>query len=188
MSDTQRDAAPLAPAVAAQNLLSDSDFERLVLLADGELAADPAQRAAAEALLERSVQARAVFADLQGNKLAVELWATGGEAPAAGVDLSMLRGRVMSHLPAEPRAPVPQAAPASWLDGVLQGLREFGFGKTGLALGAVAVAALLLVVRARAPEPTPVIQEVPAVASHLPGGEAEGRYCRRSAECRSCAP
>jgi hypothetical protein len=151
--------------------LTDRDFERLVLLADGELAADPAERAKAEAVLERSAQARAVFGDLQGSKFAVGLWATGGEAPAADVDLSMLRGRVMSRLPAEVRLPATPPAPASWLDGVLQGLREIGFGKAGFALAAVAVAALLVVWRTDPAVPGPAAVEPPAVASHLPVGD-----------------
>jgi hypothetical protein len=171
MSDSQH-LDPSQSQNAGPELL-DRDFERLVLLADGELGADPQERAKAEAILERSAQARAVFADLQGSKFAIGLWATGGEAPAADVDLSMLRGRVMSRLPAEVRAPAAPAVPASWLDGVLQGLRGFGLGKAGFALGAVAVAALLVVWRTDPAVPPQAAVEPPAVASHLPVGEED---------------
>lgn len=157
----------LTPAAAADAPLSDEDFARLVLLADGELGGDPADRAAAEALLERSAQARAVFADLQGSKFAVQLWATGGEAPAAGVDLSMLRGRVMSRLPAEAREPPAQPAPASWLDGLLEGLRGWSLGKAGLALGAAAALVAVAVWRGEPAAPAAVGDDRPAVASHL---------------------
>lgn len=156
--------------------LTDRDFERLVLLADGELADQPAERALAEATLQRSAQARAVFADLQGSKFAVQMWATGAEDPAAGVDLSMLRGRVMSRLPAAaPATPAP-AAPPSWLDGLWLGLREFGFGKASLALGGAALALLLVVARRDPPAADAAdaaAAHPPAVASHLPSGEDE---------------
>lgn len=161
-----------------QNALQDSDFELLVLLADGELVAEPARRQAAESLLEHSMVARAVFADLAGAKMAVHAWATdvalSPENLAQKADLSMVRGRVMTRLPAA-AAPLTAEVTTAQQDAERQAavragwwelLRAFGFGKASLALGAAALAAVVLVVRAGQQQDPAMTTGTPAVASH----------------------
>lgn len=156
--------------------LQPHEFELLVLLADGELTTEPERRRAAELLLERSAAARMVFGDLAGTKAALHAWATDPALMPANLsqkaDLSMVRGRVMTRLPAAQGVASPLTdepltdRQAALRTGWWALLRAFGFGKASLALGAAALAAVVLVVRAGQPESPALIAGTPAVASH----------------------
>ncbi len=121
----------------ADSGLDERQFELLVLLADGELAAGSPDLAAAQALLAQHAEAKQLYANLTYSRETLRESVLGEAAAAAlKVDLSMLRGRVMTKLPAEPRpAPKPEAAAPGWMDW----LRAFGFGRASLAVAALAV-------------------------------------------------
>lgn len=173
-----REAQDMPTSIGPNEALHDNDFELLVLLADGELAREPERRSAAEQLLARSTVAQAVFADLQGAKMAVHAWATDSalirDNLGQKADLSMVRGRVMSRLPQAGPAQAAQAVAgqeaaerqAAVRAGWWALLRAFGFGKASLALGATALAAIWLMVRAGQPDVPHLAPEAPAVASH----------------------
>lgn len=117
--------------------LDERQFELVVLLADGELAADSPEHAAAHALLADHAEAKQLYDNLTYSRAALREAVLGEQAAAElKVDLSMLRGRVMSKLPAEERpAQMPEKAAPTWLEW----LRAFGFGRAGLAVAALAV-------------------------------------------------
>ena len=172
-----REAQEMPPPIGPNEVLQDSDFELLVQLADGELSGEPQRRAAAELLLERSAAAQTVFADLQGAKVAVQAWATdvalNPQNLALKADLSMVRGRVMARLPPATAAQAPrntgelasEDGQAALRAGWRELLRAFGFGKASLALGAAALAAVVLLARASQPPVPAATGEAPAVAS-----------------------
>ena len=147
--------------------LDDSDFELLVLFADGELTVEPERRAQAEALVAQSAVARAIVQDLQATKVAIRDALLGEQAVAqVAADVSMVRGRVMTKLPAEPRrAPLQAAEAAGWMGW----LRQFGLTKVGFALGAAVAVAAWMIVAYRAP--TPELPNVPALATEAELGD-----------------
>lgn len=112
--------------------LNDQDYELLLLWIDGELASEPARLAEAEALASSHPEAQAFVDGWRGAKLALR------EAVLAPeVDLTRVRGRVMTKLPAEARAPVVEPQPSWW--------QRLGLGKVSLTVGIAAVAAVALV-------------------------------------------
>lgn len=126
--------------------LDDPQLALVLEYVDGELQADPTRRAAAEALLAASATARAIAEDWTAAKVTLRerlfdkpLWFQDRPGQPAA-DLSHVRGRVMSKLPAEPRPAVVDAHAT----GVVAWLRNFGFGKVSLAVGLAAAAAIWL--------------------------------------------
>lgn len=117
--------------------LTDLQFELILLLSDGELARDAVRRSQAEELIARLEVARTIYQSLLASKVAlrehvlVEL----AERPVQA-DMSMLRGRIMTRLPAEPRAASPAAESTGHL---LDWLRALGFGRAVLGLAALAL-------------------------------------------------
>lgn len=88
-----------------KDLLADSlneiELELLLLLLDGELEADPAQKHAADELLAQSEVARVLAQDWRNAKLALREGILQGPPkllPQTEIDLSLLHGRVMSKL------------------------------------------------------------------------------------------
>lgn len=125
------------PDPRLQETLSEAEFELLMLWVDGELDGDPPQLAAAQELARNSETARAIADDWRAAKGALRQQVL--SAPSQ-VDFSMLRGRVMTKLPADPR---PIAVPER--GGLWSLLAGLGFGKVSVALGvAAAIAAWLL--------------------------------------------
>ncbi|MSP90215.1 MAG: hypothetical protein EXR79_00180 [Myxococcales bacterium] len=159
------DSAPVpheADPAPSPNGLTDPEFELVMLHVDGELSDDSVRAAAAVALLEQSAVARAVAADWVSAKVALR------EAvldPAHEVDLSRVRGRVMTKLPADVRSaavdPQPAAGFGAWL-------RSLGLGKVTLAVGAAVAVAAWLVATAAGPGTGPGGAAPPAVAE-VPG-------------------
>ncbi|MBI5607927.1 MAG: hypothetical protein HY902_03505 [Deltaproteobacteria bacterium] len=154
--------------------LDERQFELIVLLADGELAAGSPERTAAEALLAEQAEAKQLYDNLTYSRDLLREAVLGEQAAAElKVDLSMLRGRVMSKLPAEPRpVPIPGKAAPSWLDW----LRAFGFGRAGLAVAALAVVVVWWA--GSQPTATPTLAPEPAAmarqdATMPPGHEEE---------------
>jgi len=120
--------------------LDERQFELIVQLADSELAAGSTEHAAAQALLAESAEAKLLYDNLTYSRQVLRDSILGEQAAGAlDVDFSMLRGRVMSKLPAEPR---PLQEPAKAAPGWLDWLRAFGFGRAGLAAAALAVVAV----------------------------------------------
>lgn len=120
--------------------LTEAQEMLLMAYADGELAGDPAQLAEAEALLSAQDVARHAVHDLQVGATALRDYVM-SDALAAGVDVSRVRGRVMTRLPAETRAPVARAEPTLF-DKLFGWTRALGTGQLGLA-GGVAMAAIM---------------------------------------------
>jgi anti-sigma factor RsiW len=117
--------------------LDDATFAKVMLYVDGEL--DGTERQEVEALLQRDVVARAVADDWKLAKVALREAIEHQEVKA---DLSMVRGRVMTKLPADPR---PAHVPEREQQGLFAWLRGRGIGKVGLAAAAaVALAAWLI--------------------------------------------
>ena len=114
---------------------------QLMAFVDGELSELQRENAGIEALLETSTAARAWVNDLQTAKRALhdEVMQPNMEA-----DLSMIRGRVMRKLPAEPRAPV-EEAPKGLFPAITAWLADLGFGKTVMAAGALAAVLLVAI-------------------------------------------
>lgn len=139
--------------------LTDQDYELLMLWVDGELAAEPARLAEAEALAASHPEARA-FVD--GWHVAKAALREAVLAPDA--DLSRVRGRVMAKLPVEPRTSVVEPQPSWW--------QRLGLGKVSLAVGVAAVAAVALLLVWR-----------PALQPETPGGA----MAERDIDCASAA-
>lgn len=128
--------------------LTEAQFELVALLADGELAGDAARRTQAQALLQQLPDAQSLYESLCEAKLALRDHLL-GEALARPVtaDMSSVRGRIMSRLPAEPRPAVVHEPQHLSLG---QWLRAFGISRLGLGAAAVVLAALV-VLAARTP-------------------------------------
>lgn len=138
-----------------KDLLADSlneiELELLLLLLDGELEADPAQKHAADELLAQSEVARVLAQDWRNAKLALREGILQGPPkllPQTEIDLSLLHGRVMSKLPADPQQVAHLAAAAQPQSrGLWAWIQHFGFGKTSFAIGAAVAVAVFLLVR-----------------------------------------
>ncbi len=122
-----------------QSDIDERQFELLIQLADDELPQDLPEYAEAQAMLAQPA-ARTVYDNIRYSQEMLRESVLGEAAAAAlDVDLTMLRGRVMSKLPSAPRAAVVEAAATpGWLDW----LRAFGFGRAGLAAAALTIAAV----------------------------------------------
>jgi anti-sigma factor RsiW len=118
-----------------ENPLQDQHFELLMQYVDGELTG--AELSRAEALIASHVDAQAFVQDSTVAKLALREAVL--EAPIQA-DLSRIRGRVMTKLPAEVRAPVAVEKPGIWA-----WLQHLGFGKVSFAVGAAVAAAVWLI-------------------------------------------
>lgn len=122
----------------AETPLSDADFELLLQFVDGELTGTEAVRA--QSLVASHADARAFVDDWSTAKLALREAVL--EAPIA-VDLSRIRGRVMTKLPAETRQAIDATSQES--NSLWALLRKLGFGKVSFAVGAAVAAAIWLV-------------------------------------------
>ena len=131
-------------------MLTDEEQMLLMALADGELADDPELLAQAQALLaatptlgQASTGQRAMSEALRDAAFTpVEL------SRKQQDDMSMVRGRVLSQLPAPVRAAVAATEPTR--PGLLASIFGMGWGRVAFGLGAVA-AAVALVVALRSP-------------------------------------
>lgn len=130
--------------------LSDEEQMLLMALADGELADEPELRAQAQALLAATPTLQQAAS---GQRAMSEALRDAAFTPIElnrkqQDEMSMLRGRVMSQLPAPARAAVEATAPAR--PGLLASIFGEGWGRLAFGLGAVA-AAVALVVALRSP-------------------------------------
>lgn len=169
MTDTDTD-SPDGRDLQEGGQLTDAQFELLMLLVDGELANEPAQRAQADALVATHADARAFVADWTGAKLALREAVLEGPIHAElQTDLSRIRGRVMTKLPAEPRRAIAEE------HGIWAFLRHLGLGKVSFALGAAMAAAVWLIatsgghLQLHAPSGSPVAEHNAAHGELLPG-------------------
>lgn len=134
----------------ADRPLTDDEQMLLMALADGELADDPELLAQAEAVLAATPALGQAASGQRAMREAIR------EAAFTPVELdrkqqdamSMVRGRVMSQLPAPARAAVVAAEPER--PGLLASIFGLSWGRVAFGLGAVA-AAVALVVALRSP-------------------------------------
>ncbi len=165
MADT-RDPMDSAPT------LSEEQQMLLMALADGELDGDAELRAEAEALLKQHTQLQAAIPgqrELSAALREAALTPPPQFSRASEDALSMVRGRVMTKLPAPTREVSPAPAP-SWARGLLSG---FSFGR--LAFGvSVVLAAVAAVFALRSPQVSDGRPEAPIVAVEGSAGSGAG--------------
>ena len=142
--------APAALTDLAQHVAADLEALRLMAYVDGELADDPEAMAEVLSLIAESTQARQIEGDLRLARVALRQELMGSECDQ---DLSVVRGRIMTRLPALPRAAVPAEAPS----GVLERLRGLLFGRPGLVLGLGLAAVLLALALGRVQDQAPAV-------------------------------
>jgi len=131
----------------AENQLNDADFELLLQFVDGELTGTAQARA--QNLVASHSDARAFVDDWAHAKLALRKAVL--EVPIA-VDLSRIRGRVMTKLPSEARQGIQTSQEGN---GFLAFVQKLGFGKVSFAVGAAVAAAIwLLATSTGAADPT----------------------------------
>ena len=128
--------APAALDDLSERVGADLEAMRLMAYVDGELADDLAASAEVEALIASSPRAAQIQHDLGLARTALQREVMRSDSEQ---DMTMVRGRIMTHLPAPPRAAVTLDEP----QGLLDRLRETLFGRPGLVLG-LGLAALLL--------------------------------------------
>jgi len=121
--------------------LSEAQEMLLMAYADGQL--DGESRAEAEMLITAQSGADVIVHDLKLAQQALRSHLF-SDTLNVDVDLSMIRGRVLTKLPAEVRAPVQEESP-SLLDRLFGWTRHFDTGQIGMA-GGLAMAAVLFAV------------------------------------------
>ena len=160
--DGELEQAPAELMDLAQHVGADLQAMRLMAYVDGELAADAEATAEVASLLAGSSRARQIEGDLRLARVALRQELMGSECDQ---DMSMVRGRIMTRLPAPARAATPTEAPS----GVLDRLRGLLFGRPGLVLGLGLAAVLLALalgrVQDQAPAVGPLGPEGPVAAS-----------------------
>lgn len=153
-------------------LLQEAEFAQVMLLVDGELTG--AERTAAETLVARSAEAKALYDALSESKLALRHAIV--DAPVH-VDLSRIRDNVLKQTvlaaTAQPRAVQEQSLVArlmAWLED------RSPLGKLSLVAGAAAAVALWMVVaadRVPAADPASLLAHGPSGAGMaIPSGQA----------------
>lgn len=143
LHDDAMTAATAGPDLADVTTATAQQTEAVQLMAfvDGELSEEQQRVGDIAGLLASSVAAKTWVNDLQVAKQALH---DDVMQPNMEADLSMVRGRVMRKLPAEPRAAV-QEAPTGFFPAIAAWLSELGLGKTALAAGALAAVLLLAI-------------------------------------------
>lgn len=155
----------------ADSELNDADFELLLQFVDGELTGT--EQARAQTLVADHADARAFVQDWSTAKVALRQAVL--EAPTE-VDLSRIRGRVMTKLPAETRQAI--AATTQEPNSFWKMLQKLGLGKVSFAVGAAAAAAVWLVATSTGPllpneDPGAVAQRHGTAGLLQPGAEPE---------------
>ena len=159
--------------------LADHELELVMLYVDGELTRDREQLAVAEQLavveqlLSANPIARSIADDLLATKAAVAEHIV-GELAASQVqaDLSMLRGRVMTKIPAAPRPVTVATTAVGWT--WIAWARNLGFGKVSVAFGtAVALAAWIAIAMRPALPPLAAQANMAAIAEDAQIGDQQ---------------
>ncbi len=121
--------------VLKERVLADVAAMQLMAHADGEAIGEAAEL---DGLLAESSEASALLHDLNLSKQALRAEVQSDQTEA---DVSMVRGRIMSKLPAQTRPPV---AAEDRSEGLGERLRALLFGRPGLAFGLAAAAVLMV--------------------------------------------
>ena len=126
-------------AASATDDLTESQWTTLMAWVDGELRDDAKATSEVEALIGRSAVARQIVDDLRGNAAALHAYVleTGTSA-----DLSRVRGRVLTRLPAQPRTPAAADVNRGWMDRLGEALGQPWAIASGLAVAAAVIAVL----------------------------------------------
>ena len=118
-----------------------TEAAQLMAYVDGELSEAQIERGQLDNLLQATPAARNWVNDL---RLAKQALHDDVMQPDMQADLSMIRGRVMRKLPAEPRASVAEK-PKGLFPTIAAWLADLGMGKTVIAAGAMAAVLLLAI-------------------------------------------
>lgn len=170
MAEPKRDDGTRLDDAQFQDLaLTAEQFEQVMLLSDGELSG--AERQAALELIRSNTQARGLLDELQAARAAFRSQVLEAPAPAAAQQwIDNVLNQTVARADAQVRtAAVNSAAPAGLWTEMTAWLRG-GVGKLALATGAVAAAAVWLVVSAGPGTVTPdsaapvAVQSLPAIA------------------------
>lgn len=171
----------LEPTRDLSAVVSDATDEvaalQLMTMVDGELSDEQRVAARIDELLAGSSAAQTWVNDLRiAGRALHDATLSDSLAPAwSKADLSMVRGRVMTRLPMQERAPAVDAEPAGPFATLIAWFGELGWGKTAMA-GAMLAAALLLAVsvqNARKGEPS-VLDNRPVMSEHPGARPADG--------------
>ncbi len=131
-------------------VLADVSALQLMAHVDGELIGEAAQAAGIEDLMAESEDARALVHDLQWSRQALRQEILSDETEA---DLSMVRGRIITRLPAEARPAVKVEDDSS---DFMERLRALLFGRAGLTVGMAAAAVLMVLALGQMQDRVPV--------------------------------
>ena len=152
-----------------ERVLADVTALQLMAHLDGELVGVAAEEAGIEALLAQSAGARTLVHDLQLSGVALRREVLSDQTEQ---DLSMVRGRIMTRLPAEAR---PAVAADKASEGFVERLRALLFGRAGLAIGLAAAAALMVLALGQMKDQLPADDNAgPIVAEQIYTMPADG--------------
>ena len=148
---SERAAMPDALADLSAHVIADLEAMELMAFADGELADDADATARVQALIASSADARNAVHDLRVARRALHEEVTRSESEE---DMSMVRGRIMTRLPVQPR-PAAEASPEASESWLIR-LRTLLLGRPGLVLGLGLAALLLALALGRVQDQAPV--------------------------------
>lgn len=141
LSHVMADEAPGDLDAVTARTVEQTEAVQLMAYVDDELSDGEVERGQIEALVASITAARDWVSDLRIAKQALHDHVM---QPDMEADLSMIRGRVMRKLPAEPRAVV-EEKPRGLFPAIWTWLADLGMGKTAMAAGALAAVLLLAI-------------------------------------------